>query len=86
MSSKGFLFMNESEMVSRQLSFHLSALNLFCFVFYPEDGREGKKNFVDVYIGVWSFVELHYKSLKQKNHEYCYYGTPKCSTLNKEVN
>lgn len=45
MSSKGFLFMNESEMVSRQLSFHLSALNLFCFVFYPEDGREGKKMF-----------------------------------------
>lgn len=44
MSSKGFLFMNESEMVSRQLSFHLSALNLFWF-FYPEDGREGKKMF-----------------------------------------
>lgn len=45
-----------------------------------------KKCFVDVYIGVWSFVELYYKSLKQKNHEYCHYGTPKCSTLNKEVN
>lgn len=83
MSSKGFLFMNESEMVSRQLSFHLSALNLFCFLKMEE---KEKKCFVDVYIGVWSFVELHYKSLKQKNHEYCYYGTPKCSTLNKEVN
>lgn len=42
MYSKGFLFMNESEMV--KLSFHLSALNLFWF-FYPEDGREGKKMF-----------------------------------------
>lgn len=50
--------MIESEMVSRQLSFHLSALNLFCF-FYLKMKEKEKKCFVDVYIGVWSFIERY---------------------------